>query len=262
MKRQVLVAMAILFASLVLWECKTSPTGRKQFLVVDDAEMNVMGEAAFEDIKKKTRIETNPKINEYVKCISYKTIREATDTTGVKEWEIVVFRDPAINAFALPGGKIGVYTGLMAVADNQDKLAAVIGHEIAHVIARHGNERVSQSTVAQGGLSILQGMGYERAAGALGAGATYGVILPFSRKHESEADIIGLEIMAKAGFDPRESVNLWEGMKKAGGQKPPEIMSTHPSDDTRIKELQDRMPEALLQYKNAQNLGKKPNCTL
>jgi predicted Zn-dependent protease len=248
---------------LFIWNCATSPTGRRQFIMIDDSDMNVMGAEAFEDIKKQTPIETNTAINNYVKCITFASLKETQDTTGVTQWEVVVFRDSSINAFALPGGKIGVYTGIMTIADNQDKLAAVIGHEIAHVTARHGNERVSQSSVTQGGLSVLQGMGYETAAGALGAGATYGVILPFSRKHETEADVIGLEIMSKAGFNPQESVSLWQGMKAAsGGGKPPEIVSTHPSDDRRIKDLQDKMPQALINFNSARQAGKKPNCKI
>lgn len=242
--------------------CATSPMGRKQLLLIDDATMNQMGADAFEDLKKKTPIEKNAAINHYVQCISHASIRQATDTTGVKAWEIVVFRDPAVNAFALPGGKIGVFTGILKVADTPDKLAAVIGHEIGHVIARHGNERVSQSSVAQGGVAIVQGMGYESAAGAMGAGATYGLILPFSRRHESEADIIGLEIMAKAGFDPEASVALWQGMAALGGEKPHELMSTHPSDETRIGELRKNMPQALTAYAAAQSQGLKPNCRL
>lgn len=243
-------------------DCATSPTGRRQILIVDDADMNQMGVDAFNEIKTNTPIERSPVINAYVKCIAYASIKEATDTTGVKDWEIVVFRDPSINAFALPGGKIGVFTGIMSIANTPDKLAAVIGHEIGHVIARHGNERVSQSTIAQGGLSVVEGMGYEAAAGALGAGATYGVILPFSRKHESEADLIGLEIMANAGFDPQASVQLWEGMKAVSGEKPHELMSTHPSDDTRIKALKDNMAKAYTSYTIAKQQGKNPNCKL
>lgn len=256
------LVFSIISIGFFLLGCATSPTGRKQFIMIDDSEMNVMGVEAFKDIKSKTPIENDPRINAYVKCIAYASLKETTDTTGVKEWEVVVFRDPSVNAFALPGGKIGVFTGILKVADTADKLAAVIGHEIAHVVARHGNERVSQSTIAQGGLSIIQGMGYEKTAGALGAGATYGVILPFSRKHESEADIMGLEIMSKAGFDPQASVKLWEGMKAVGGEKPPEMMSTHPSDDTRIKDLKDQMADSLILYQHAKQTGKNPNCKI
>jgi predicted Zn-dependent protease len=255
-------ALFLLLCFIAL-ECKTSPTGRRQFLINNDADMNQMGAQAFEELKTKTPIERGAGVNAYVKCISYASIKEAVDTTGVTEWEVVVFRDNAINAFALPGGKIGVYTGLLTVADTPDKLAAVIGHEIGHVIARHGNERVSQSTIAGGSIAVLQSLGKEGLAGALGAGAQFGVILPFSRKHETEADLIGLEIMAKAGFNPQASVSLWEGMKEAsGGNKPHELMSTHPSDDRRIKDLQDKMPQALAHYATAKKLGKNPKCRL
>ncbi|WCL48003.1 M48 family metallopeptidase [Leptospira sp. GIMC2001] len=253
--------LVILLALLIL-ECSTTPLGRRQLILNDDSTLNEMGEKAFNEMKTTIPIEKSPAINNYVKCISYASIKEATDTTGVQTWEIVVFRDSAVNAFALPGGKIGVYTGILQVANSADKLAAVIGHEIAHVIARHGNERVSQSMVASGGMAVLQGFGGEAAAGILGAGAQYGVILPFSRKHESEADVIGLEIMSKAGFDPQASVSLWQGMAALGGDKPHELMSTHPSDDTRIKELQDNMPAALANYSAAKSQGKTPNCKI
>lgn len=256
------IKITILFFLFLMVDCATSPLGRKQLLLNDDAEMNQMGADAFNDMKTKIPIEKSANINNYVKCISYASLKFANDTTGVDQWEVVVFRDPAINAFALPGGKIGVYTGILSVANTADKLAAVIGHEIAHVTSRHGNERVSQSTIAQGGLSVIQGMGYESAAGALGAGATYGVILPFSRKHESEADLLGLEIMSKAGFNPQASVALWEGMKALGGEKPHELMSTHPSDDTRIKDLKDNLPKALLNYSMVKDKGALPSCKL
>jgi predicted Zn-dependent protease len=254
-----LLVLSILF---ILLECASSPMGRKQVIIKDDAEMNAMGTEAFNEMKKTVPIETASNINNYVRCISFASLKHADDTTGVDAWEVVVFRDNNINAFALPGGKIGVYTGILAVANTADKLAAVIGHEIAHVTARHGNERVSQAIIAQGGLSIIQGMGYEAAAGALGVGAQYGVILPFSRKHESEADLLGIGIMAKAGFNPQASVQLWESMKALGGDKPPEFMSTHPSDDTRIKDLKAKLPEAMTEYTIAKNKGEKPNCKL
>lgn len=263
MKNKILGMLLLLLVGIILLVCSTTPTGRKQVILLSDAEMNEMGAKAFEDIKTKVPIERNANINNYVRCIANLALKETEDPTGVPSWEIVVFRDPAVNAFALPGGKIGVYTGILTVANNQDKLAAVIGHEIAHVIARHGNERVSQSTIVQGGVSVIKGVGNENLAGILGAGATVGVILPFSRKHETEADILGLDIMARAGFDPRESIKLWEGMKEvAGGKAPPEFLSTHPSSDTRIRDLQSRMNDAIMKQELARKQGKVPNCKM
>jgi predicted Zn-dependent protease len=181
-----------------------------------------------------------------------------------RAWEVVVFRDDSANAFALPGGKIGVHTGLLKVAQNQDQLAAVIGHEIAHVLAEHGKERVSEQLVAQGGMSLLSAVignpedpRHGLLMGALGLGAQFGVLLPHSRAQESEADIVGLDYMAKAGFDPRQSVNLWQNMAAAGGGQQPEFMSTHPSHGTRIQNLQAAIPKALVTLEQS---GKKASC--
>lgn len=181
------------------------------------------------------------------------------------QWEVVVFDDEQVNAFALPGGKIGVYTGLLNVAENQHQLAAVIGHEVGHVIAEHGNERMSQSTLINMG---SQAVGQVLAANevpqsgpimaAIGLGVQVGVQLPFSRTHESEADVIGLQLMAKSGFDPRQSVNLWQNMDAAsGGNRPMELLSTHPAPQTRINNLQANMPNAYASY---QATAYRPNC--
>lgn len=249
--------------SLLLFiHCNTSPTGRRQITLVDDAEMNEMGAQAFVEMKTKTPIDTRANTNAYVKCIVESQLVVTTDTTGVEHWEVVVFKDNMPNAFALPGGKIGVYTGMFSVAKNKDQLAAVIGHEIGHVIARHGNERVSQNQLASGSMKMLETLGKPAVAGALGMGAKLGVLLPFSRQHESEADLIGLEIMAKAGFDPRESVKLWQNMSALSSGKPNELLSTHPSDETRMRQLNEAMPKAMALFESAVQSGKKPNCHL
>jgi predicted Zn-dependent protease len=175
-----------------------------------------------------------------------------------------------VNAFALPGRKIGVYRGMLAVAENSSQLAAVIGHEVGHVLARHGNERVSQATAAQlsqtAVAATVASADMSSATGQLimagvGLGAQYGVLLPYSRAHESEADLIGLQLMAKAGFDPRESVTLWQNMASAsGGQAPPELVSTHPSNETRIASLQANLPAAIELEKQARAQGYRPGC--
>jgi predicted Zn-dependent protease len=252
----------LLFIVLSFVQCNTSPTGRRQITLVGDEEMNEMGAQAFLDLKSKTPIDPRPNTNGYVKCIVQNQLTVTNDTTGVSDWEVVVFRDNTPNAFALPGGKIGVYTGMFSVAKNKDQLAAVIGHEIGHVIARHGNERVSQNQLTSGSVKILETLGKPTVAGALGMGAKFGVLLPFSRKHETEADLIGLEIMAKAGFDPRESVNLWKNMSALGSGKPSELLSTHPSDETRMRQLNEAMSKAMALYDSAVQSGKKPNCNL
>ncbi|MBM9547273.1 M48 family metallopeptidase [Leptospira sp. 201903074] len=243
-------------------QCSTSPTGRRQILIVKDAEMNEMGTTTFSEMKTKTPIDSSSISNTYVNCIVSAELAVTSDTTGVESWEVVVFKDNTPNAFALPGGKIGVYTGMFSVAKNRDQLAAVIGHEIGHVIARHGNERVSQNQLAGGSVKLLENLGKPMVAGALGMGAKFGILLPFSREHESEADLIGLELMAKSGFDPRQSVELWKNMSALGGNKPNELLSTHPSDATRMKHLNAAMPNALALWEKAKAEGKRPNCQL
>lgn len=236
--------------------------------MVSDGEMNQMGLQSFKEMKNKIPIERDPKINSYVKCVALAIARQAQDETGVKDWEVVVFKDSTANAFALPGGKIGVHTGILKVAQTPDQLAAVLGHEVGHVIARHGAERVSQAMATQSGLAVIdiildkknENRGLIMAG--LGLGAQFGVLLPFSRKHESEADEIGLTLMAKAGFRPSEAVQLWRNMSKAGGggSGPPEFMSTHPSHSTRIGDLQERQSHANQLYQNAIASGINPNC--
>ncbi|HXG27363.1 MAG TPA: M48 family metallopeptidase [Nevskiales bacterium] len=251
-----------LLALALLTACATSPLGRKTLRFFPEGEMAQMGAAAFQETREKTPESKDGKQNAYVTCIAGALTREVP---GDQAWEVVVFEDKAANAFALPGGKIGVYTGLLRVARSQDQLAAVIGHEIAHVTAQHANERVSTAFAAQAGLNIVDAIYGGTSAGQnamalLGLGTQVGILLPFGRAQESEADLLGLDTMARAGFDPREAVTLWQNMAQAGGGAPPEFLSTHPSHDTRIEDLQKRMPEALKLYDAARVAGKKPKC--
>ena len=248
--------------------CATSPLGRSQMMLVGDAEMDKMGVEAFEQVKKEQKISKSSSANAYVTCVANAITSVLPENAGV--WEVRVFEDETANAFALPGRKIGVHTGLLKLAKNQDQLATVIGHEVGHVIARHGAERVSNQIVVQGGTQMAAAM--VGAAGnpasplngialaALGLGAQ-GVVLKYSRTQESEADLLGLDYMAKAGFDPRESVPLWQNMETASqGARPPEFLSTHPSPETRIKELQARIPKAIPLADQARAQGHKPRC--
>lgn len=242
--------------------CATSPTGRKQLILLPSSQLNQMGVDSFAEMKQKQPIETNAAINQYVKCIAYAV---ATEVSPANNWEVVVFQDNTANAFALPGGKIGVHTGMLKVAKNQEQLAAVLGHEVGHVIAKHGNERVSQTLLAQGGLAALDGALKKSTTksvlmAGLGLGAQFGVLMPFGRTQESEADQIGQDLMAQAGFDPRQSVELWKNMASSGGSQPPEWLSTHPSHSSRIEHLQSRMSHAVGIYNRAQASGKKPYC--
>ncbi|MDH3729419.1 MAG: M48 family metallopeptidase, partial [Myxococcales bacterium] len=218
---------------LLIAACSTTMTGRRQLTLINDAKMDALGVAAFTDIKQQGKVDRDRAANAYVHCVAdpiLAVIPKGGAAPKDGKWEVIVFDDPTPNAFALPGGKIGVHTGMLAVATTPGQLAAVIGHEIGHVLLRHGNERMSQTIVAQstmeaGSIALGQAKPEYRDAvvGGLGVGAQYGVLLPFSRKHESEADVVGQRFMAEAGFDPAEAIKLWQKMAKLSqGQQPPE----------------------------------------
>ncbi|MDC8832605.1 M48 family metallopeptidase [Alteromonas gilva] len=264
MKAPAYITAALLVIS-GLTACATSPTGRNQLLLFSSSQLDQMGSQAFDSMKSETPVSEQPARNEYVQCVAETLLPFVPQGVYGGNWEIVVFDDEQVNAFALPGGKIGVYTGLLNVAKNQHQLAAVVGHEIGHVIAQHGNERMSQSTLIDTGSQVVNQIlaanevPYNQAImTGLGLGMQVGVQLPFSRAHESEADLIGLQLMAMAGFDPRQSVDLWQNMEAASdGNRPPELLSTHPAPQSRIKKLQANMPAAMTDY-NASN--SKANC--
>ncbi len=253
----------VLFTMCLLTACATSPTGRSQLLIMPDAQVDQMGLQSFETLKKQKPISQNGQYNQLASCISGAITKEI----GGGYWEVVVFEDNSPNAFALPGNKIGVHTGMITLLENQDQLAAVIGHEIGHVLAKHSNERASQDMAVTQGLDMVQAISNpqstagQTAMGLLGIGAEYGILKPYSRTQESEADIIGIDLMAKAGFDPRQSITLWQRMEQATkGQQPIEFMSTHPAHATRIQDLQQHIPQAMGLFQQAQTLGKQPHC--
>lgn len=256
------IKFPVLITSCLLSACVTSPTGRSQFMVMPDAQINQMGLQAFATLKKEKPVSHNSQYNQVADCISQAIIKELGGN-----WEVVVFKDKSPNAFALPGNKIGIHTGMIKLVDNQDQLAAVIGHEVGHVLAKHSNERASQEMAVNSGMALIQAVAAPQSAlgqtafGLLGVGAEYGILMPYSREQESEADIIGMDLMAKAGFDPRQSVTLWQKMSQATqGQEPIEFMSTHPAHATRIQNLEARMPQAMSVYQQAQANGKQPHC--
>jgi predicted Zn-dependent protease len=256
-----------LLVLLLVIGCAVSPLGRKQLKLLPDSQMNEMGIVAFQDMVANVPQSDDPAVLAYVQCIADAIADQAADETGVTHWELRVFDDETPNAFALPGGKIGVHTGLLNVAVTANQLAAVIGHEVGHVIARHGNERVSTAMAAQAGLGVAELLARDKSPkdreqllGLLGLGAQLGVLLPYSRVQEKEADLVGLDLMAAAGFDPRESVDLWYNMMAAGGGAPPEFMSTHPSGETRIRDLEERMVGAMALYEAARAAGQRPDC--
>lgn len=263
------------FLSLLLTACETSPTGSRYVKIFSDSQIDQMGIAAFASMRESQKVDRNPRSNRYVQCIVDALIPELLaedrriygDEAHMHKtnWEISVFEEDSPNAFALPGGKIGVHTGMFKVATTPDMLASVIGHEIGHVWAKHGNARMSNQFLGSTALQIGAILSGEATAekqqilGLLGVTTQLGG-LKFSRKHESESDQIGQILMARAGFDPRASVTLWENMAKLGGTRPPEFLSTHPSSQTRIDELNAHMPDSMELYRQARASGKKPRC--
>ncbi|MET3999793.1 M48 family metallopeptidase [Marinobacterium sp. MBR-109] len=264
------LAPLALTATLALTGCAVSPTGERTLLLNSPTQMNALGSQSFEQMKQKIPIENDTRINRYVQCVSDAVVMQVPREYGYapQDWELVVFKDDSVNAFALPGGKIGVYTGMLKVANNQHQLASVVGHEVAHVLAQHSNARMSQQQLTQLGIVAtsvaladrVDSRTQQAAIMALGLGAQYGILLPYSRKHESEADMLGQEIMAKAGFDPREAVTLWQKMAQTGGATPPELLSTHPAPSTRIQQLDAQVQQYMPLYQQALAAGRKPNC--
>ncbi len=235
----------------VLVACQTVPvTGRKQLILLSEAEENRLGITAFEQVLKQEKVSQDPQLNALVQRVGRRiaAVAERSDY----DWEFRVIDKDIANAFALPGGKVAVYTGILKYTQTEAGLAVVMGHEVAHALARHGGERMSRSLIAQLGLTAVQiGLSTRDPVILQGISLAYGigVELPFSRAQESEADHIGLILMAKAGYDPREAPAFWERMEGGKkGQGPPEFLSTHPSGTTRIAQLKQWMPEALQYY--------------
>jgi metalloendopeptidase OMA1, mitochondrial len=264
---RVTTMVCLLAGGVALVGCETNPyTGRKQLLMTSIGQEVQMGAQAFDQVKNdpKMRPSQDPREVEPVRRIAARIVEAAKRSKYAQmaqqfQWEVTVIKDDkTANAFALPGGKMAVYTGIFPMAKTEAGLAAVMGHEVVHALARHGAERMSQGQLTN---TVLQVAGAaiglsggnptlgQATMAALGAGAQVGVLLPFSRKHESEADYVGILLAADAGYDPRESVALWERMGQAsGGGGQSEFLSTHPSHDTRIDQLKEWMPEAMAIY--------------
>ncbi len=260
------------FLSLLLTACATTPSGDRRLMLVSSEQMSKMGVTTFQQMKTAQKISNDSRKKDYVECVSFAIINALPDQWRNKQWEVVVFEDDSANAFALPGGKIGVHTGLLKVAETPSQLATVLGHEVAHVLWRHGNQRISMQMLAQTGLQVADVVSQQSVEGStgrqmlmtgLGLGAQVGVMLPFNRKHEQEADRHGLYFMAAAGFDPRQSVALWENMDKASaGKRQPEFLSTHPHPENRIEKLNKFMDKSLMLEKEARAKGLNPQCTI
>jgi len=269
--------MGAAFVALTLsFACATSPTGRKQLQLLPDSQMAALGAQSFEQVKHDMKPSHDALANAEVRCVADAITASLSPDyqkrAGVEtgKWEVQVFETAEPNAFALPGGKIGVQSGMLKIAKTPAQLAAVLGHEVGHVIAQHGNERISQTLATESGLALLsmaaatndpaKQQQRQLLLGLIGLGAQVGILLPFSRTQESEADRIGLENMARAGFDPHEAITLWKNMEAEGGGQPPEFLSTHPSHGTRIANLEQLLPSAMTLYSTALAQGKHPSC--
>lgn len=264
--KKILIALFLVSTSAGLQSCFKNPvTGRSSLNVMPESEMRQMATQQYATVKSQSQVVKGTKDAEMVQRVGERVSRaveEYLKSIGKYElvsnyqWEFSLINDNQVNAWCMPGGKVAFYTGIMPLCQNEAGVATVMGHEIAHAIARHGNERFSQQLAAQLGDVALSVALSEKPQEtqqlyrtAYGAVATYGVILPYSRSHESEADHMGLIFIAMAGYNPNEAVNFWQRMAAMGGQKPPEFLSTHPSDSRRIRDLKKQIPEAMTYYK-------------
>ena len=263
MKTKTLLFGAVVAATLVACATTTSPTGRKQYVgAVSQEQLNQLGAQSFAQMKTQKAQTTSAAQRNYVSYVTNAIVAQlpANARSG---WETAVFVDEDPNAFALPGGKVGVYTGIFKVARDQDQLAGVIAHEIGHVVSRHHDERITRQMGAQAGVQLLGALAgnYGNLASQGGSLlAQTGFLLPGSRAQESEADVVGQQLMAQAGFDPRGAVNLWQNMISAGGSRPPQWLSTHPDPQARIGELQSRAADLVPTMQAARKAGKTPRC--
>ncbi|MDN5848237.1 MAG: M48 family metallopeptidase [Nitrococcus sp.] len=239
--------------------CDQTPTGRTQLTLVPDYIMTDIGRQTFAQMRQSQRVVTDTGVNRRVRCVAREITKAAArlypEAKMPETWEVAIFQNPTPNAFALPGGHIGVHSGMLRVADNPAQLAAVIGHEVGHLLANHGNERLTQQLGIKSVLLLVGLFGDINNAQilqAIGVGARLGITLPFSRAHEQEADLMGLQMMAAAGFPPSQSVELWRNMARSGGAQPIEFLSTHPAHETRIQNLRSHMTQALDRFHHAQ----------
>jgi predicted Zn-dependent protease len=254
---------------LLLLGCTTVPlTGRRGLQLVSESQLVSMGVQQYEQVIAKSKLSGDKEKVEMVRRVGEKIARASEGflrERGMEEevrnyqWEFNLIEDDKnINAWAMPGGKVAVYSGILPIAQNENGLAVIMGHEVAHTIAKHGNERMSQGLLTQlGGLALSAALSQQPQAttqlfmAAYGVGANIGFLLPYSRLHESEADRIGLSLMARAGYDPRGAIPFWQRMNDLGKARPPEFLSTHPAPETRIRDLESMIPEAMRYYKGS-----------
>ncbi len=261
------LVVVLLLGTLMFWSCSTVPvTGRKQLNIIPGSTMLSMSNQEYGDFLKTNKVSSNQDATQMVNRVGNR-IRTAVEQYMAQNnlssrlqgynWQFNLVESKEVNAWCMPGGKVVVYTGILPVTRDEVGLAVVLGHEIAHAIAEHGNERMSQGMLAQfGGVALSEALSAQPAAtqqlwmSVYGVGAQYGAILPYGRMQESEADHLGLIFMAMAGYDPHDAVTFWQRMAtQKGGQAPPEFLSTHPADATRIENIKKLIPEAMSYYK-------------
>ena len=262
-KLRILTALLIM---LFFQTCSVVPfTGRKQLNMLPESEVIAMSLTSYNEFMKENPVSPDRSNAELVRKVGsdiadavtkyFNENKLASRLEGYK-WEFNLVDDKTPNAWCMPGGKVVVYSGILPYTQDQNGLAVVLSHEIAHAVARHGNERMSQTLLAQfGGMALSEALKQKPAETqaifntAFGIGAQVGVLLPFSREHELEADKLGLIFMAMAGYDPNAAISFWQRMSAIGGEKPPEFISTHPSDEKRISKIKAAMPEVMKYYK-------------
>jgi len=264
-RRMTKYVITILILALFVISCATVPiTGRKGLNLIPSSSINSLSFQQYSDFLSEHKLSTDKEKTAMVKRVG-KRIQHAVekyfadnnmkDYLNGYQWEFNLVEDSQVNAWCMPGGKVVVYTGILPVTGGEAGLAVVMGHEIAHAVANHGNERMSQGLLVNfGGMALSKALEskpeetQQLAALAFGIGANVGVLLPYSRLHESEADHLGLIFMAMAGYDPHQAVTFWERMSASGSGKPPELLSTHPSDEKRVANLKSLIPEAMKYY--------------
>ncbi len=244
------LALAAIAATLFAAGCRTVPmTERSQLMLSTESSEKELGATAYNDYKRETQPTTNAEQQALLQRVG-NAIKDASDEKTF-EWEFNVLESDTVNAFCLPGGKVAVYTGMMKYFSNEAELACVVAHEVGHAIARHGGERTSWSYLQALGTLGVSTLGNDTLQTIYGIGAEYGVMLPYSRLHENEADLIGLYLMAKAGYDPQAAVDFWKKFNTGNSSKLDEILSTHPCDATRVANLSQHLPEAQELYQQS-----------
>jgi predicted Zn-dependent protease len=256
----------IVLLAAVAWGCAQVPiTGRRSLHLVPESELLTLSLQQYNEVLQQSKLSTDNQKVAMVRRVGNRVAKAAEaflsesghqDVIKDFQWQFnLIEDDETANAWVMPGGKAAVYTGILPFTQDETGLAVVLGHEVGHALANHGNERMSQELLASmGGMALSVALSsqpqvtQELAMAAFGAGASVGVLLPYSRLQESEADHIGLILMARAGYDPREAIPFWQRMNKAPGSRPPELLSTHPAPETRIADIQALIPEAMAYY--------------